>query len=207
MAYSVKSSLLGFWIVFILAIFLWYRNYKYDRIMSAIAIILGLFQLIEYGIYNNMNPHQGGKLIFSVLWLLLFILAMGTLIFIKSSTALIWMIIIATVFLFAVTYAFTSEENTFNVVRDGEYLLWTRENSGILNGLEFIYILGILVPILLLLIYYRWEDFGLYVIVIYLFVSFIILWYLFESRFLGSLWVYSLIGMIMLIWFIGMFHP
>src|SRR4030042_6003771 len=104
--YSIKASLLGWWFAFILAIFLWYRNYLYDRIIAAIAIVLGLFQLIEYGIFNNMNPHQGGKLVFSVLWLLVLILALTVLVYVKSIIALIWLIVISIVFVFAIMYAF-----------------------------------------------------------------------------------------------------
>lgn len=203
MAFSIKSSLLAWWLVLIIAIFLWYRNYQYDRIISAIAVVLGLFQLIEYGIFNHMDSRQGGKLIFSVLWLLLLIFAIGTLLIVKNEIALIWLIIISTVFLFANIYAFTSD--SFNIIICNDYLIWTKEDLGILDGLEWIYILGIIVPFVLLLTYYNWEDFGLYAIIIYLVTSFLIIWYIFGSKLLGSLWVYSLIGMVMLVWFIGMF--
>ena len=116
MAYSIKTSLLAWWIVIIIAVFLWYRNHDYDRIVSAIAVVLGLFQLIEYGIFNNMNPNQGGKLIFSVLWLLLLILAISTFIYTKNVISLIWLIIMSTIFLFIVTYTFTTDSNNFNVI-------------------------------------------------------------------------------------------
>jgi len=207
MAYSIKSSLLGWWFLLIMAIFLWYRNYKYDRIMAAVAIILGLFQLIEYGIFNNMDRHQGGKLIFSILWLLLLILAMSTLIFVKNTLALAWLVIIATVFLFAIIYAFISDGSNFGVDRSENYLIWTREGRGILHGLEWLYIMGIIVPVILLFNYYKWEELGLYVIIMYIIISFLVIWYLFDSSVFGRVWVYSLVGIIMIAWFIGIFNP
>lgn len=205
MAYSIKTSLLAWWIVIIIAVFLWYRNHDYDRIVSAIAVVLGLFQLIEYGIFNNMNPNQGGKLIFSVLWLLLLILAISTFIYTKNVISLIWLIIMSTIFLFIVTYTFTTDSNNFNVIRKGPYLGWTKENKTILDGLELIYALGIIVPFILLLNYYEWLDLGLYAILIYIIASGLIVWYIFSPDLFASMWVYSLIGIVLLTWFTGMF--
>jgi len=206
MAYSIKSSLLAWWLAIIVSVFLWYRNHDYDRIVSALAVILGLFQLIEYGIFNNMNPHQGGKLIFSVLWLLLLILAISTFIYTKNVMSLIWLIIISTIFLFIITYTFTTDPDNFNVIRLDPYLSWTRENNTILDGLELIYLIGIIVPIVLLLNYYEWMDLGIYIILIYVISSALIVWYIFSPDLFASIWVYSLIGAVLLTWFTGMFN-
>lgn len=207
MTYSIKTSLLGWWFVFILAVFLWYRNYLYDRMIAAIAIVLGLFQLIEYGIFNNMNPHQGGKLIFSVLWLLVLILALTVLVYVKSIIALIWLIIISIVFVFAIMYAFTADEDVFNIRRSGSYLTWFREEDGMLKGLEWLYVFSIIIPIVLLMNYFDWTDIGLYAVIIYMVVSGLIVWYVFPPDMFGSMWVYSLIGIVMIVWFVGMFNP
>lgn len=165
-----------------------------------------MIQLVEYGIFNNMNPNQAGKLIFSILWLLLFILASSTLLFIKNILGLLWLITISIVFLFGCVYASTSNEGELMINRDNHYLIWSRKNKGILNGLEWLYVIGIIIPIFLLMNYYNWDNLGLYLIIIYLIVSALIVRYLFDTHLFGSLWSFCLIGMVMMIWFVNMFH-
>jgi heme/copper-type cytochrome/quinol oxidase subunit 4 len=69
MCNDAKLALANWWILTFVAVMLWYRNASYDRVMSAFIFVLGLVQLIEYGIYNSMNEDQGARILFIVLWL------------------------------------------------------------------------------------------------------------------------------------------
>lgn len=199
--YNLKTSLLSWWLICILAVFFWCRDYRYDRVISAFAFVLALIFLIEYGIYSNMKPTQGARLMICILWLLVFILALSVLIFTKSIISLVWWILITVIFLVAVFYAFTSD-NLGELRREERGIQWIN----IANGLEWLLFLGILIPFLLLLNCYSWDDLGVYLVIVYLLVSGAIVWYIVDNKYAFNVWVYSLIGVLFILWFVGMFE-
>jgi len=86
MSWNAKSSIVSWWILALMSLFLWYRNEKYDRALSVFIFTIGLVQLIEYGIHSGTDPTQSGRALFIILWLQCLVLAIGVFIFIKSST-------------------------------------------------------------------------------------------------------------------------
>lgn len=196
-----KTSLLSWWLVCLLAVFFWCRDYRYDRVIAAFAFVLALIYLIEYGVYSNMNKKQGARLLICVLWLLAFILALSVMIYTKSITVLIWWLFITVIFLFAVFYAFTSD-NVGDMNFDSNGMQW----SDVTDGLEWLIILSIAIPFVFLLSCHNWCDMGIYLCLIYILVSGCIVWYLVDTRYAFSVWIYSLIGILFIVWFIGMFE-
>lgn len=201
MAYSMKSSLLAWWLLLIIAVFLWYRNDKFDRIIAAVSIVIAMVQLIEYGIYNNMNPKQGGKMVYIVLWLIAFIFSLSVLLMTRTSYSLIWFILVSIVFLFAASYIFLSKkDDKFTVRNDNGYLIYKFEGV-------WLFIISLFVPLFLLMSFYNWENVGLYLILAYLIISAIMIYhYLGWERF-PSIWCYSFVGIVFIVWLSGMFCP
>jgi hypothetical protein len=200
MAYSIKSSLLAWWLVLIISVFLWYRNITYDRILAAVAITVAMIQLIEYGLYNHMNPYQGGRMVFLVLFLIPFIFALSVLVAIQNIYALIWLIIVSIIFLFAVTYVFLSKDNEkFKVTRQDDYLVYN------LSNMEWVILTIIMVPFFLLLSHYQWQNFGLYMILLYLVVSGLLIVYYLGIGVFPSIWSYTFVGVLFVCWVVNMF--
>lgn len=201
MAYSMRSSLLAWWLLLIIAVFLWYRNDKYDRTFSGIAVVVAMIQLIEYGVYNNMNPKQGGKMIYIVLWLISFIFALAVLVTIRTTYSLIWFILVSIVFLFAASYVFLSKkDDKFTIRKDDGYLIYKFEGA-------WLFIISIFMSLLLLMSRYDWKDIGLYLVFFYLLISAIIINHCLGWERFPSIWCYSFVGIVFIVWLSGMFYP
>lgn len=200
MSYGIKNSLLAWWILCILAIFLWCRNYKYDRVMSTLAFTIALIQLTEYGIYNNMNIRQGGKLIFMLVWLIVLILALSVLIYSKDIISFMWVIVISVLFMIICAYAITNENNDQKPKINGNKL----EYGYVIDDIYWLYIASFFIPLLILLYHYG-IDLYLMMILLYTLLSMMLVYYIFDKNVFLNVWLYSLIGLILISWFIGMF--
>lgn len=179
---------------------LWYRNNSYDRVISAFVFVLGMVQLIEYGIYNSMDENQGARLLFIVLWLQCLVLAVGVYMTQKTlaSSLLLWVFIV--IFAVAVIYSMFSFDDTFF---DGANIRsWFTDKSTSLGSLNWLYMLGIIIPFIILLSYTDWSSIVLWILVIYLIVAFIVLSMLRSSI---SIPCYIAIGFVFLAWIMGIF--
>lgn len=199
MAYGIKNSLLAWWLLVILVIFLWCRNYKYDRMIAALAFTIALIQLTEYGIFNNMDIKQGGRLIFMLVWLLVFILALSVLILTKDPLSLSWTIIVSILFMIICTYALTNT-STEEPVINGNKL----EYGYVIDDIYWLYIACFFIPLLILLYHYG-MDVYLLTIILYTFFSMMIVYYIFGDKLFLNVWLYSLIGLVLIAWLLGMF--
>lgn len=56
-----KQYLISFWLSILLGIFLFYRNYQYDRVVSIYCIFLAINNLFLYGNRNQANCSQVAK--------------------------------------------------------------------------------------------------------------------------------------------------
>lgn len=170
--------LISWLILLILAIFIWYRNNLYDRVFAVFLFTLGLYQLLLYGISNQMCRVRGERMLFICSWLQCLVLSIAVLCFLTSShfkragvdhkllsvckyMAMIFVILFSIVFVVVLIYS------TFY---QGGLLKKMVE----LNHWYILYIIGVIGPILILLAAYGWKSMSLYVILAYIIVSIIL---------------------------------
>lgn len=211
MAYGIKNSLITWWILLIISVFLWFRNYEYDRMMASLAFTIALIQLVEYGIFNNMNNYQGYILIFIILWLVILILSLSVLVFTKNIISLIWAIIVSILFLFMTVHILTTGNNdgNNNGNRNEKAQFIQIEKNKLKYGytiddIFWVYIICFLVPFFILFSEIG-NRFYLFTIIFYILASMITVYAIFGKDFFFSIWLYSLVGLFFLCWFIGMF--
>ena len=146
-----------------------------------------------------MNPKQGGKMIYIILWLISFIFALSVLVTIQTTYSLIWFILVSIVFLFTASYVFLSKKDDKFVVRnDNGYLIYKFECA-------WLFIISLFVSLLLLMSYYNWVDVGLYLVFAYLLISAIIINHYMGWEKFPSVWCYSFVGIVFIVWLCGMF--
>jgi hypothetical protein len=199
MSYGIKNSIFAWWILVIIAVFLWCRNNQYDRMMAALAFVIALIQLVEYGLFNNMNVQQGNKLLFMLVWLVILILSLSVLTFTKNIVAFMWAVISSILFLVIVVYIFTKKNN------DVPEIINNNLNYGyVIDDIYWLYITCFIVPFIIL-IYYCGADFYSMFMLFYVVLSMIMVYWFFGKKMFLSMWFYSLIGMIFICWIIGMY--
>ena len=211
MCYNAKSSISAFILITIIAVFLWYRNSDYDRMLSPFVFALGLIQLIEYGVYNNLEGNKAGKLIYMTLWLQILVLAIGAYWYLRSvmhsSTSVIagvWLIVAAIFFIIGLYVVFGSE-NTFSSGSQGGHLTWSQNGGSILGGFSWVYLLGLALPFVLLLIAGTINSIGIWILLAYAILSAIFIYIFFPGYNFASMWCYSAIGFAFLAWLVGAF--
>lgn len=206
MCYTAKASLTGFFLITIVAFFLWYRNVDYDRVIAAFLIVLGLIQLIEYGVHSSMSSTQAGKLLFLDLWLQCAVFAVATWIFLGTSLSLAVAIIFSIIFIIALVYILITKDVYSASVGDSGHIEWTRNGGSFLGPYGILYLIGIFVPLLLLLASYSWNNIGLVLLIIYGIVSCLITALIFPPEAFTSMWCYMVVGFAFLAWMVGAFH-
>lgn len=200
MCNNAKLALANWWILTFIAVMLWYRNISYDRVMAAFIFVLGLVQLIEYGIYNSMNEDQGARILFIVLWLQCLVLAVGVYLSQRTlaSTLLLWVFIV--IFAIVVIYAMFSSDDTFF---GGDLRSWFTSKSSLLGDFGWLYMIGIVIPFIILLSYADWNNIGLWILTIYLIIIFVVISIVSPSILFPC---YAAIGFAFLVWLLGMFN-
>lgn len=210
MCFTAKASMTGFLLITIVALFLFYRGEKYDRVLSLFIIALGLIQVIEYGIHMGINSQTAGLLLFVTLWLQTLVFAIGLYIFMKEGTLKVistwYLVIYSIIFIIALIYAVMNKNSFTGQEGSSGHIEWTRNGGGFLGDYWWVYLLGIFIPLLLLLSYYQWKDIGLYFLILYGIISLIYVRYTYPPEAFSSMWCYLVVGFAFLAWFIGITH-
>lgn len=217
MCYTAKASVTSWWILALIALFLWYRNERYDRALAVFVLTLGLIQLIEYGVHSRADPQQSGRAIYITLWLQTLVLAIGVFVFIRSQigdTATISESIIHTIagwnlFLFAIVFvvalvlAFTSGAQFSAAPGPSGHIEWYQNGGSLLGSWGWLYLVGIFLPLVLLFAYYCWADIPTAVLILYgaLSAAYVVANY--PSAAFSSMWCYIAVGFAFLAWFLG----
>ena len=183
-----KVSLIAWWIIAVMSLFLWYRNIAHDRVVAAFAFTLGLVQLISYGVANQINLSQADKLLFLTLWLQCFILSLGLYVYTRDNFSMIMFIIFSVILLLAVIYVINNHDDFIN------------RSESILGSFSFIYFLGIIIPFIVLA--FHQSNIGIYMLLLYIVV---VGYYLTFSLFNVAL-SYIMVGFTFLAWIIGIFY-
>lgn len=193
MCYNAKSSLMAFLIITFLSLMLWYRNQKYDRVISAFTLIVGLIQLVESGVHTGININLAGQLIFLILWLQVFIFSVGTYNYLHNIYSKLLVIVFTLALIVAIIYVILGQARFKVALGPSGHIEWYQNSGSLLGHWGWIYLLGIFLPLMLLLARSKWTDLGLYLLLAYGFIS-LLLTSLFFPRALPSLWCYSAIG-------------
>src|SRR3990167_2774128 len=207
MCMSAKASISAWWIMVILSLFLWYRNINYDRVIAAFVFTLALIQLVEYGVQSGVNSEEGGKLIYIVLWLQVFVLGVGTYMYLHSGLAAVLATISTIIFAVALVYVLTTNSVFSVMTGPSGHLEWTQNGKGLLGNWGWLYLLGIIVPFILMLASSGWKDIGIYFLIGYGILSSVLVSIYFPGATFPSMWCYSAIGFAFVAWMIGIFQP
>lgn len=209
MCYSAKASLIGFWLIAIVAFFLWYRNEYYDRVLATFLLVLSLIQLVEYGVHSGMNGEQGGRMIYVTLWLQCLVLAVGVYVYVSNSSwgvqlvATGYLIAFTLIFLITLLYALFGSSSFCARVGPSGHVEWTNNGGFLLGSWGWLYLLGIFGALFLLLASQHWSDTGLLILILYGVLSAIFVALAFPPQAFGSLWCYLAVGFAFLAWFLG----
>ncbi len=225
-----KEYLIAWWILALMAFFLWYRNSGIDRVVAALVFTFGLLQLLNYGAYSGTSVNQTARAIFVSLWLQCLVLAVGVYIFLSATGAsmlylmsLILLTAYTIFFLISIFYVlwtgilcnersrrpckkFTCVNNDINTVSSWDSLLgWS----------SIIYVIGLSLPLFLLVLYFNTSQFTIWLLFAYILVMCVfILWATFsktssntrQTTSVTSLtWTYILLGFAFLVWLLGYF--
>lgn len=220
MCYTAKASITAWWILAILALFLWYRNEAYDRAISIFVFTLGVIQLIEYGVHSGADAQQSGQAIYITLWLQCLVLAIGVFIFIKSSMdaetdtptlseniiAIIagWnLLLFAVVFIVALVVAFATDTTFSSAPGPSGHIEWHKDGGTILGGWSWLYVVGLFGPLILIFAYLAWADVGIALLILYGILSAAYIFANYPPEAFTSMWCYLAIGFAFLAWMVG----
>jgi len=215
MCFDAKSSISAFWIMIIMALFLWYRNLKYDRALVGFIFGLSLIQLVEYGVHTGADSFQSGRALFLILWLQCFLFAVGVYLYIEQSnnkssiflTLACWnLVIFSLVFIIALVLAFSFDWSFSGTRGDSGHIEWYRNNGALLGYWGWLYVIGITAPLVILLGYYFWADIGIAILLIYGGLSACYVMSNYSSAAFSSMWCYLSVGFVFLSWFCGILY-
>ena len=217
MCFSAKASFSAWWLLAIMAVFLWYRNEKYDRALSGFVLALGFIQLIEWGIHTGADSNDSGRALYMILWLQCLLLGVGVFLFvdwsqkenINSTTtqnivhiiAGINLLLFAVVFIIALILSFTS---TFSAAPGSSgHIEWYKDGGFLLGSWGWLYIIGIFGPLILIFAYYMWADIAIAILIIYGALSAAYVLGNYPPSAFSSMWCYLSLGFAFLAYFLG----
>lgn len=218
MCETAKASITSWWILALMSLFLWYRNEKYDRALSVFVFTLGIIQLIEYGIYSGTDPHQSGRALYITLWLQCLVLAIGVFIFINSTkdvdnpsinenvinTIAGWnLFLFAIIFIVTLVLSFTSGSTFSGAAGPSGHIEWYMNGEPMLGKWGWLYLIGVLIPLLLIFAYYMWADVGIAILILYGILSAAYVLVNYPPAAFSSMWCYLAVGFAFLAWFVG----
>lgn len=218
MIFDAKTAIISAWIALVLAVFLWYRADLYDRILAIYALLVGIGMFIIYGVLSGMDPHQGGVILYLIMWVTVFILAIGVHLLIRSGLTLIYVIIACIVLLIMGLSVFGSdvklEGPSINTARSawstrchGIPTLINSDGSPFYPGAWWLFLAGVTVPLIFLLSNSGWVDFSLYFLLAFIVATGFMTWaFIPHNRgAITSAWLYAMLIFIFAAWIFGMF--
>ncbi len=206
MCLTSRESILAFIILVVIAILLYIRNIKYDRILAVFLFAVSLIQLTEFFYHNgSLSSSTGGRLIFMILWLQVLVLAVGVQIYYQTTLTSLWMILFIVIFMIALFY---SVGQRFSVTTGDGHLVWSQDGktSNILGKGAFLYLAGLFIPLLIILYYSGWKDTGMWIILIAVLLSIFLVRVFYPKLVFSSLWCYSAVGVAFVVWLVGAFY-
>lgn len=206
---TAKNSLIAWWVLILIALFVWYRNQHYDRVYAVLIFIFAIIQLIEYGIASGVNNSQAGKAIFVGLWLQILVIAIAVYIYVKTYVAAGALIMASLIFLIVILYVIFGKGHFSAFLNQQGFIEWKYNGEPMLYQWGWLYLLFLLIPFLLLLVADNFRNIGIPIFIAYGIATAIYVYLHFPLSQFGSIWTYLSIGFAFLVFYIGMFmgHP
>lgn len=212
---GAKESLSNWWILIVIALFLWYRGNGIDRVLAIFFFVVGIIQLIEYSVYSHCDYRQAGSAIYITLWLQCLVLAICVFTFIRSrnlnsdnprkllqTLSGILILIFSVVVIIALIQVFL-QDNNFSAHPVNGHIEWTNNGGRMLGSFTWLYLIGIFLPIILLFAYYSWADLGIALLILYGALSAVYVISQYPIFAFGSMWAYLSIGLAFIAWIVG----
>lgn len=161
---SAKLSLLTFWVLAALALFLWYRGAPLDRVVAPFLFSLAALALLEYGAHSGAEPRQGGRAAFVAAWVGPLILAVGAFVAVDAAAraapalralqdlrraALAALVAAALGFVALLLFALAADA-PLSIAAGPAGLEWRRGGAPLLAPLGGVYVAAVLAPFALL---------------------------------------------------------
>lgn len=207
MCIDAKQSLIALGVMVFISFIIYIRNVGYDRIFCFLLLAVSLIQFVEF-LYHSSYIDSGtaGKAIFLVLWIQLFVFALALYYRFKTSLTGIYAIFFGIAFIIAILY---SVNTVFSVTNGGKHLLWQQAGlkCGEILGLsKYIYLAGLIVPLLIILYYNKWKETGTWILLGSIAVSIIFTKMISSGVYFPSMWCYSSIFILFTAYLIGAFY-
>lgn len=204
---KTKLLIMSWWLYLLIAIFLWYRNYNFDRVVTIFFIILGFIQLLEFCFLNGASEKQTGIIVYLLvwvqplaLWISLFVFLINKTPSIYSNICLLFIIVYFIIFI----YIFINAGNAILKFEDGK-IMWINNDNNFLMGLDIFYWIGILGPIFILFLFYKMKNISSIIILIYMLITMFISYKFYNKYTNIGIWTDYAIGISFLIWMSGIF--
>lgn len=163
MEISAKNHLIIWCVLVIISLFLWYRDNLYDRIISILIFFIALVELVQYGIQSGADVNTSNKIIFVLLWLQCFMLALAVFVFFKNNENKLYRnFSTAIMFIFGIILLISI---LFVIIANPDF---SNNQGNLLGYFNLIYIIGLILPLIILLSYYNYSNIGLIVLICYI---------------------------------------
>ena len=208
-----KSLIISWWLFFIISVFLWYRNYRFDRVLSGFILLLALIQIFQYAFLNGSPAKSTARLIYAVVWLQPIVLFLGTFIYIKSSSfgnttcnfleksAFILFIVYIIVFIYKMIYM----NDVFLKLKDDNIWWIQGEENTFTGGWDLVYWIGIILPLFMIFIETGYKNLSIIVLMLYAIFMAILCYQKTDTRYYLSLWSNLAMGFALFSWMGGLF--
>ena len=152
---AARSSIISWWILIVLALIVWYRNFEYDRVFSSFLFVLALMQLIQFVAFNYSSPQETGASYFMCFWLQCLFLSAGAfwLLYNTPLWAVAAGIFALEVIIFAIMIFFACT-STFTIDMSDRDIQWYNNGGDILGDYGILYIFALIIPMFLILLWY-----------------------------------------------------
>lgn len=212
MCYSAPQSLFAFCLILGIALCLWNRNLKYDRVLSPFLFVVSMVQLVEFGVHTQKVSSQlAGQLLFLILWMQPVVFCFACYLFLDkerspyAAAALVLGIFYSVVLVHSFREATTE---CFSVKKGPSgHLEWSQGpgqggqgifGDSVMEGST--YLAGIFLPLLLLEFDFGWLNLGLHTILLTGGTTFVFIREKFPGLQFSSLWCYSAILVALSAW-------
>ncbi len=200
MVFDVKTSLIGWFLLVVISVLLWYRNDNYDRVFCIYGVLAAVILLLYYGVHSGMSPSSAGQISYAVVWIFIILLFAMVYVVTAMPSAGILTIVSIVVASFVLFFTFSGNPRIDISGEPGAPPSWYGESWSF-----YLIIAALIVPLLLLLVYSKWSDPVLYIAIGFLLGSALLLINLHpEERAIG-LWFYSMTILILFFWVVNMF--
>ena len=202
MCLTTKDSLMALIIMVFLSVLLIVRNHQFDRIFGIFFFFIAAIQLIEALHHSKqLNDSDAGQYIFLTLLSQIVVLALLCYYYYPNKITGVWLAAMVIIFVMA---CYSNWYTKFAVITE-KHLIWSSSTGSILGVYSYFYLLGLLVPFLILLYLNHWKNLKLWLVLAALILSFFITLYVYPNMFFSTMWCYGAIGIIFVMWMVGAF--